>query len=225
MQNQTADLSWSAEGVPVSNRFDDPYFSLQNGLEETRHVFLQGNRLPERFAPGFRIAELGFGTGLNFLATVQAWQGAGAPGDLSFTSLEAFPMSAEEMATALRPFGELGGLRDQLTSRWSEAGGPIDFGPGVRLEVIIGDVRTTLPCWHGAADAWYLDGFSPAKNPDMWSEDLMQMVAARTAPGGTVATYSAAGAVRRALADAGFSVQRVPGFGRKRHMTVGSLAT
>lgn len=225
MQNQTADVSWNAEGVPVSNRFDDPYFSLQNGLEETRHVFLKGNHLPERFAAGFRIAELGFGTGLNFLATVQAWQEAGAPGDLSFTSFEAFPMSARDMATALHPFAALGGLRDQLTSRWSGAGGPIDFGPGISLEVIIGDVRATLPSWRGEADAWYLDGFSPAKNPDMWSDDLMQAVGASTAAGGTVATYSAAGAVRRALGDAGFSVQRVPGFGRKRHMTIGSLGT
>ena len=96
-------------------------------------------------------------------------------------------------------------------------------GPDFELRVIIGDARTTLPNWTDEADAWFLDGFSPAKNPELWEEGLMKAVGAKTKSGGTFATYTAAGHVRRALADAGFEVQRVPGFGRKRHMTVGRM--
>lgn len=223
MQNQTADVSWNANGVPVSRRFDDPYFSLEDGLAETRHVFLNGNRLPERFADGFQIAELGFGTGLSFLATLQAWQGAGVAGRLMFTSFEAFPMGRDDLVTALDRFADLRPLRDLLTTRWQPEGGRFEITPDVCLEVVIGDARETLPAWAGHADAWYLDGFSPAKNPELWSEALMQEVGAHTAPGGTFATYTAAGFVRRALDAAGFDVQRIPGFGRKRHMSIGTL--
>ena len=91
----------------------------------------------------------------------------------------------------------------------------------MRVEVIEGDARDTLPRWDGMADAWYLDGFSPAKNPELWEAGLLRAVGAHTAPGGTFATYSAAGAVRRALEAAGFTVERRPGFGRKRHMSLG----
>jgi len=94
---------------------------------------------------------------------------------------------------------------------------------GITLSVEVGDARQTVPAWEGRADAWFLDGFAPARNPELWEEALMQAVAARTAPGGTCATYSAAGAVRRALDAAGFAVERRPGFGRKRHMTAGRL--
>jgi tRNA U34 5-methylaminomethyl-2-thiouridine-forming methyltransferase MnmC len=90
--------------------------------------------------------------------------------------------------------------------------------------VICGDARVTLPEWTGRADAWFLDGFSPAKNPELWSDELLKSVASHTAPGGTFATYTAAGHVRRALSDAGFHVERRPGFGRKRHMSAGVLA-
>ena len=93
----------------------------------------------------------------------------------------------------------------------------------VRAEVIVGDARETLPAWRGVSDAWFLDGFSPVKNPELWETALLGEVARHTAPGGTFATYTAAGHVRRALAAAGFSVSRVPGFGRKRHMSIGHL--
>ncbi|MEP2640136.1 tRNA (5-methylaminomethyl-2-thiouridine)(34)-methyltransferase MnmD [Roseobacter sp.] len=223
MQNQTADVSWNPDGVPVSDRFDDPYFSLEDGMEETRHVFLQGNQLPERFCDGFHIAELGFGTGLNFLTTLQVWQQAGVRGPLRFTSFEAFPMTGAEMARALAPFHVLGDLRDSLVDHWSVDGGAFSPVQNVSLEVVIGDARTSLPAWQGRANAWYLDGFSPAKNPELWSSALMDEVGRHTATGGTCATYSAAGGVRRSLDAAGFDVQRVPGFGRKRHMTIGTL--
>lgn len=222
MTGQQADLSWrsgdTGSDVPVSTRFDDPYFSLESGLEETRHVFLAGNDLPARFADGLRIAELGFGTGLNMLAVALAWQDAGVEGRLHLTSFEAYPMGTQEIRRALAAFPELGALRDALAEGWAR-GGPIALTPSVQLEVIMGDARETLPAWAGMADAWFLDGFSPAKNPELWGAGLMAAVHAHTRPGGTAATYTAAGFVRRGLAEAGFDVTRVPGFGRKRHMT------
>lgn len=223
MQGQPPDLDWTDRGVPVSRRFDDPYFSLENGLAETRHVFLAGNGLPGRFRPGFHIAELGFGTGLNFLTAWAAWRDSGTEGPLRFTSFEAFPMARGQMAAALSAFPDLGDLSAQLVAAWQGAG-RIAL-PGADLTVIAGDARVTLPAWDGAADAWFLDGFSPAKNPEMWGADLMAQVAGHMAPGTTLATYTAAGFVRRALAEAGLAVTRRPGYGRKRHMTVAAKTT
>jgi tRNA U34 5-methylaminomethyl-2-thiouridine-forming methyltransferase MnmC len=223
VQDQTADVTWNAGDVPVSIRFDDPYFSLENGLAETRHVFLGGNDLPARFRNGFSIAELGFGTGLNFLTAWRAWQEAGAKGKLSFTSFEAFPMRRDDMAKALGVFGELAGGAQRLVEVWDPAGGRVEVAPEVWLTVITGDARATLPGWTGQADAWFLDGFSPAKNPELWGEDILREVARHTAPGGTCATYTAAGFVRRGLDVAGFDVSRTPGYARKRHMTRGVL--
>lgn len=223
MQGQRADIDWRAGDVPVSTRFDDPYFSLENGLEETRYVFLDGNGLPDRFCDGFHVAELGFGTGLNFLTTVLAWHAAGAPGQLTFTSFEAFPMTPEDMAQALSAFPELADPAEHLIRGWAQGRAVIALPGHVELRVIEGDARETLANWPGTADAWYLDGFSPAKNPELWGAALMAEVGRHTAPGGTAATYTAAGFVRRGLHDAGFDVIRRPGYGRKRHMTVAKL--
>jgi tRNA U34 5-methylaminomethyl-2-thiouridine-forming methyltransferase MnmC len=212
-----AELEWR-ESVPVSTRFDDPYYSLENGLAETRHVFLAGNDLPARFSDGFQVAELGFGTGLNLLATVQAWRAAGVSGVLRYTTFEAFPMVAEDMIRAQAGFPDVAGIAEELAGHWERGARAFDL-PDLRFELIAGDARETLPGWQGRADAWFLDGFSPAKNPELWGERLMAEVGAHTAPDGTAATYTAAGFVRRGLEASGFSVARIPGFGRKRHMT------
>ena len=217
MKDQQADLAWRAKDVPVSTRFDDPYFSLENGLEETRFVFLQGNGLPDRFRDGFHIAELGFGTGLNVLAATQSWLDSGQTGILHITSFERFPMAPAEMRRALAGFESLRPLADPLIAQL-ERGPHAQLGP-VSLTLILGDARQTVPDWPGRADAWFLDGFAPAKNPELWDPDLLTSVARHTVAGGTAATYTAAGAVRRALQAAGFAVTRTPGFGRKRHMT------
>lgn len=217
--NQQADIEWRDGRVPVSTRFDDPYFSLENGLDETRHVFLQGSDLPARFKDGFHIAELGFGTGLNFLAACQCWSEAGAPGHLRYTSFEAFPMSADEMSKALSAFPDLSGPVAALVKGWTASASTLQITDCISLELIVGDARDTLPEWRGQADAWFLDGFSPAKNPELWEPALMREVARHTAPRGTAATYTAAGFVRRGLEDAGFAVTRTAGYGRKRHMT------
>ena len=190
-------------------------------LAETRHVFLDGNGLPERFRPGFHIAELGFGTGLNCAAAWAAWRQAGIDGALRYTSFEAFPLSGAEIAQALSAFPEIAREAAEL-SRAAPGPGETTF-EGLVLTIVAGDARETLPGWEGRADAWFLDGFSPAKNPELWEPGLMAEVARHTAPGGTFATYTAAGAVRRALGAAGFAVERRAGYGRKRHMTAGRL--
>ncbi|WP_299850693.1 tRNA (5-methylaminomethyl-2-thiouridine)(34)-methyltransferase MnmD [uncultured Roseovarius sp.] len=223
MQDQRAEIDWQAGDVPVSTRFDDPYFSLENGLEETRYVFLDGNGLPGRFADGFHVAELGFGTGLNFLTTVLAWRASGVRGKLRFTSFEAYPMGAGDMAQALTAFPDVSDVAAPLIEAWKAGQREIAFADGISLEVIGGDARVTLPAWDGRADAWYLDGFSPAKNPELWGADLLAALGRHTAPGGTAATYTAAGFVRRGLDAAGFDVTRRPGYGRKRHMSVAVL--
>ncbi len=218
------ELDWKDGAIPVARAFDDPYFSLAGGLAETRHVFLAGNGLPDRLADGFHIAELGFGTGLNLLALALIWQAMGAPGTLRFTSFEAFPMAAPDMARALAAFPEAAAISAPLIA--ARAAGATEMAlPGIHVSLILGDARQTLPAWPYRADAWFLDGFSPAKNPEMWGEDLMAAVAAHTAPGGSFATYTAAGHVRRALTAAGFDVTRQPGFAGKRHMSTGKLTS
>lgn len=221
MAHQTAQIDWRENGTPVSLRFDDPYFSLAGGLAETEHVFLAGNGLPERFCDGFHIAELGFGTGLNMLAVVRAYRAAVPTGTLRFTSFEAFPMTADEIAQAIGMFDGLDA--GFLTEQWTGESVTLT-APGLVADIVIGDARQTLAEWSGTADAWFLDGFSPAKNPELWSPDILAEVGHHTKPGGTFATYTAAGHVRRSLSDAGFAVERVTGFGRKRHMSVGRKA-
>jgi tRNA U34 5-methylaminomethyl-2-thiouridine-forming methyltransferase MnmC len=155
-------------GTPVSARFDDPYYTDGAGLAEARHVFLSGNDLPARLCDGFHVAELGFGTGLNLLALLDAWQG---PGRLRFTSFEAFPFRPRRWR-ARSPRSPAAG--PGAGRAWAQATGPVrrlDL-PGARVEVHLGDARALLPGWEGRADAWFLDGFAPARNPELWEPEL-----------------------------------------------------
>lgn len=220
MHDQTAQIEWQENGTPVSIQFNDPYFSAVGGLSETEHVFLAGNALPTRFTDGFHIAELGFGTGLNLLATLQSFRNSKTVGKLHFTSFEAFPMAPSDMAQALLPFDGLD--TELIMQQWTGETFTLS-APDFEATIIIGDARETLPAWEHKADAWFLDGFSPAKNPELWSPEILLEVGKHTNPRGTFATYTAAGHVRRSLTDAGFQVERVPGFGRKRHMSVGQM--
>jgi tRNA U34 5-methylaminomethyl-2-thiouridine-forming methyltransferase MnmC len=223
LQDQTAHIAWRDGDLPVSTRFNDPYFSLQGGLAETAHVFLAGNDLPARFRDGFHIAELGFGTGLNLLSVLHLWRSSGQSGQLHFTTFEAFPLAAADMLRAQSAFPALDMLSRELAPFWSDS--PAGFTlRDLRFTMIIGDARDTLPHWEDAADAWFLDGFSPAKNPELWQADLLSEVGRHTKTGGTAATYTAAGFVRRGLQAAGFDVERRQGFGTKRHMTVARKA-
>ena len=218
LNHQPVNIKWRAN-VPFSIQFDDPYYSADNGLAETQHVFLSGNGLPERFSPNFQIAELGFGTGLNLLVALAAWRKSGVKGILNFTSFEAFPLTSEQMIKAHEAFPELKNLATELASLW---GSTITL-PDLKFNLILGDARNTLSTWPQKADAWFLDGFSPSKNPELWEPTLMANVAHHTKQGGSCATYTAAGFVRRGLQKAGFTITRSPGFGRKRHMTQGAM--
>ena len=214
-------LVWRNDRIPIAQKFDDPYYSLDNGLEEVRHVFLNGNKLAQRLRDGFKIAELGFGTGLNFLSTLWQWRRKKQKGKLSYTSFEAFPMKPEDMVKAQSEFAELSSIRHEFSSLWSALleKGELN-GSDYKLELILGDARRTIMNIDIKADCWFLDGFSPAKNPELWEKGLLNDVFRCTANKGTLSTYSAAGVVRRNLSSAGFEVKRISGFGRKRHMTL-----
>lgn len=231
---ESAELIWR-DGVPESARFGDVYFSRDNGLEETRYVFVGHNRLAERFAKipdggHFVVAETGFGTGLNFLATWQLWQrqNTSESAVLHFVSVERYPLTREDLARALALWPELSGLAEQLLENYPPltqgAHRLVLAGGRVRLTLYFGDV---LDAWHAldfTADAWFLDGFAPACNPDMWLDDAIAQIAQHSRPGTTVATFTAVGRVRRALEQHGFSMRKAAGFGRKRDMLVGELA-
>lgn len=218
-----AELDWTAEGAPRSRRFDDIYFSRDGGLDEAQAVFLTGCGLPEAWAGRrrFTVAETGFGTGLNVLALLDLWRRAGPEdGRLNVFSVEAHPMAREEAARALQAWPELSGLAQQLTARWPRPASGfhrIDFPElDATLDLAVGEALWGIEQWPGQADAWMLDGFAPAKNPDMWRDEVLKAVAARCAPGARLSTFTVAGQVRRGLEAAGFAVSRRPGHGRKR---------
>ncbi|MBI3144109.1 MAG: bifunctional tRNA (5-methylaminomethyl-2-thiouridine)(34)-methyltransferase MnmD/FAD-dependent 5-carboxymethylaminomethyl-2-thiouridine(34) oxidoreductase MnmC [Pseudogulbenkiania sp.] len=227
-----AQLDWQ-DGQPFSRAFGDVYFSRASGLEETRHVFLHHNELAKRFAAlpehgQFSIGETGFGTGLNFLCAWQCFEThAPASARLHFVSTEKFPLAPDDLRQALAlwpelaPYsGELLAQYDTLTPGWQRF---VLRGGRVTLTLLIGDALETLPELDARIDAWFLDGFAPAKNPDMWQPVLFEQMARLSSPGATFATFTSAGVVRRGLSAAGFAVEKVPGYGHKREMCCGRL--
>ncbi|MGJ7041159.1 tRNA U34 5-methylaminomethyl-2-thiouridine-forming methyltransferase MnmC [Shinella sp. BE166] len=225
-QNEAV-LDWHKGDMPYSRAFDDHFYCRSEGRLECGHVFLAGNDLPHRWQreKPFRIAELGFGTGLNLCETWRQWRDTAPDGaSLSFTSFERFPMARADIDRALSHWLEIDRERAILTENWPETPAgriEIDLEPNVRLTVICGAALESLGREEMPFDAWYLDGFAPSRNPDMWSAELMAEVFRLTAPGGRFATYAAAGFVRRNLAAAGFIVERRPGFAGKREMLCG----
>jgi tRNA 5-methylaminomethyl-2-thiouridine biosynthesis bifunctional protein len=216
-------LVWRDDGMPQSALYGDVYFSSADGLAETRAVFLTGCDLPNawRGRDHFTVGELGFGTGLNIAALLDLWRKEKAPGQrLHVFSIEAHPITRDEAARALAVWPELGEAASVLLDHWpGRARGfhRIDLpGFDATFDLAVTDVEAALAAWDGAADAWFLDGFSPALNPAMWREEILAAVAARSAPGARAATFTVAGAVRRGLAAAGFQVDKRPGFGRKK---------
>ena len=231
MNKTIHNISWEAGDVPRSSVFDDTFYTRNDGQAETAYVFIDGNGLPDRWTgtQQFSIAELGFGTGLNFLETWRCWIAARSSAQqLVFTSFEAYPIAADDMARALARWHSLAPLGAQLVSRWRTAGGlPArwQMDDQTTLQIISGKADVTLKSWDALADAWYLDGFSPARNPDMWGAGLIQQVHDHTAAGGSFATYTAAGEVRRNLEAAGFAVSKRAGFAGKREMLLGHKQT
>ena len=227
----TARLARDANGTAYSPDFEDVYHSAHGGLAQARHVFLGGNALPGRWKDraSFTIVETGFGIGLNFLATWEAWRGdAGRPRRLHFVSVENRPFARSELAAALAPFAELEPLARALVAVWPPALAGfhrLHFDAGrVILTLILGDARELLPQLVGRADALYLDGFAPARNPELWTPGVVRELARIARPGATLATWTVAGGVRSALADAGFHVEKRAGFAAKREMLVGTRA-
>ena len=220
--------------VLKSQQYDDVYFSAQDGFAETHYVFLDGNTLTERFkalsaGDVFTIGETGFGTGLNFFA-VWALFNAYAPENarLCFASLEKFPLAPDVIDDALQPWSsQIGAQLDAFLTVYRET--PRDdfscsFDQGrVSLGIGIGDAPDCLARAQGGVNAWFLDGFKPSSNPDMWTQEIFDHVARLSAPDATLASFTAAGFVRRGLAQAGFDMSKRAGFGRKRDMIVGRL--
>ncbi|WP_223545568.1 bifunctional tRNA (5-methylaminomethyl-2-thiouridine)(34)-methyltransferase MnmD/FAD-dependent 5-carboxymethylaminomethyl-2-thiouridine(34) oxidoreductase MnmC [Pseudomonas sp. A-B-19] len=220
-----AQLDWDDQGRPYSRLFDDVYFSDQSGLDETRHVFIEQNRLAERFAAlpeGGRlvIGETGFGTGLNFLCAWQVFeQHATAGARLHFVSVEKYPLSPPDLQRALALWPELKVFADQLLAQYVAIHQgfqrlTLDNGR-VTLTLLIGDALEQLPQLDARIDAWFLDGFAPAKNPDMWTAELFAELARLAAPGASISTFTSTGWVRRLLNAAGFKMKRTPGIGHK----------
>lgn len=221
---------WDENGHLVAEDFGDVYFSILNGLEETKYVFLQGNHLPQAWQgkENHTIIETGFGTGLNFLATWKLWQEQETKPNLHFISVEKFPLSPEVFEQALSEYTEVATLKGQLNKAYPQliqnTVNTIEVEEGITLTLLIGDVKDVLDKAPQKADAWFLDGFSPAKNPEMWNQDLYNNMAKLSNTGATFATFTAAGHVRNGLTQAGFEVERTKGFGYKRHMCHGKLS-
>ena len=214
------------DGTPVSQAFDDVYFSRDGGIAETEYVFLQGNRLRERWQDRsrFTIAELGFGTGLNFLVTLQHFRASAPQGaTLHYMGFERYPFKPDTLRALLAMQPELASEAEELLAAY-----PLRL-PGIHrvylkqavLTLFIGEVAALLPELTAPVDAWFLDGFAPAKNPQMWGEDILAQGGQHSAEDATFATFTAAGAVKRGLQAAGFRVEKIPGFGHKREMLVG----
>ncbi|MEP0233681.1 tRNA (5-methylaminomethyl-2-thiouridine)(34)-methyltransferase MnmD [Roseibium sp.] len=224
------DLEWLEGDVPRASAFQDTYFSRAGGLEETRHVFLGGNGLPERWhgRETFAIAEFGFGTGLNFLTTLQALRRVGTAPKLTFLSFELLPLSKDQLERALGAFPDLEDETQELLQTWApEPGWCRCAFKDAELLLAVGDARVMVDDLVSEKvampeiDAWFFDGFSPSKNPELWGEDLLKAAFKLTAADGTLATYTSAGWVRRNLQAAGFAIDKCKGFAGKREMVVG----
>ncbi|MDG2411249.1 MAG: bifunctional tRNA (5-methylaminomethyl-2-thiouridine)(34)-methyltransferase MnmD/FAD-dependent 5-carboxymethylaminomethyl-2-thiouridine(34) oxidoreductase MnmC [Halioglobus sp.] len=230
-----AEVVWSDQGEPFSTRYSDRYFSQDDGAGESQHVFLGGNGLPKRWQThpfaNFCIAETGFGTGLNFLLTWQAWRDSPSKPDIHYIAVEKHPLSKQDLERALSLWPALAPLASEL----------LDAYPGLlpgEHRLLFEGGRLKLDLWWTDADealediasngerwvdAWYLDGFAPARNQCMWHTTLYQYAAALSRKGATLATFTVAGTVRRGLSEAGFKVTKHPGFGRKRECLQAAL--
>lgn len=223
-----AGLAFSTDGTPYSTAFDDVYHSSAGGPEQARHVFLAGNGLPGRWRgrERFTILETGFGLGLNFLATWAAWKEDPArPAKLHYVSIEKHPFQAADLAKLHARHPQFQPLSAGLCAAWPMLVPGMHRleldGGRVVLTLFFGDIATALPQLRLAADAFYLDGFSPAKNPDMWAAPALKTLARLASENATFATYTAASSVRDGLHAAGFAVDKRPGFAQKRDMLCG----
>ena len=229
---QFATLQWNNQ-QPYSLDFDDVYYSSDDGLAETEHVFIKHNQLTERFSnlqdTKFTIIETGFGTGLNFFCAIQHFiKHAPANASCRFISIERYPLSIEDLIKANQIWPMFGELATQLHAPYTKLKDGLNTfhlcQNRIQLDLWIGDVSECLPQIQSPADAWFLDGFAPAKNSDMWAAQLFAELARLSKTNTTFATFTSAGQVRRQLQGAGFNVNKAAGFGKKREMLYGIYA-
>lgn len=223
-------MSASPKGAIRSKEFNDVYFSTEDGLAETRHVFLDGNDLPGAWdgVQRFLIVETGFGTGLNFLAAWKLFNETSAPGqELNFISFEKYPLPLADIEAALQhwipsEFAEEFAAFQKLYPQDLTGTHDLQIAENVHLRLIFEDVNEALPALDEQVDCWFLDGFKPASNPEMWTQTVFENMMRLSKGGASFATFTAAGFVRRGLRDAGFMVRKVKGFGPKRDMLAGN---
>ncbi len=237
MSVEFAKVSFARSNTPFSQKFDDPYFSFDNGIAETQYVFIEGNNLFERFLAHkesfFVIAESGFGTGLNFFVTANVFEKFRKeyPNHtlkrLYFISFEKYPILKQDLANILQYYDEITPLTQTFLEQYQifHNGSHRFIFDNIYLDLHIGDILENLPKlddnFNNKVDAWFLDGFAPSKNPQMWNDTLFENIYRLTKNNGSFATFTAAGAVRRSLEQVGFKVSKRKGFGRKREMLCG----
>jgi tRNA 5-methylaminomethyl-2-thiouridine biosynthesis bifunctional protein len=223
----SAQLGWKENKTPVSGRFDDVYFSVDDGLAESLYVFVHGCGLPDAFDAknAFNIAETGFGTGLNFLLTWKTWKESNTDCQLNYFSVEAFPLDKDELKLAYANFPDLAPFATEFLDHYPTLNAGFHHltleGGKVKLTLMLGDAARMFAQLDGQIDAWYLDGFAPAKNPEMWCEDLFEQIGRLSKRGSVLSTFTAAGFVKRGLRDVGFDMTKRQGFGRKRDSLIG----
>lgn len=223
-------LEFNAQGLPCSSAFDDIYHSAGGALAQARHVFLAGNGLPERWRgrESFTIVETGFGLGLNFLATWAEYVRDKPAARLHYVAVEQHPFSAADLAAAHLHWPELADLSREMVTQWPPLWGGFHrlhlAGGRISLTLLFGDAAQLLPQLQARADVFFLDGFSPGKNPQMWSPAICRELAHLAAPQATLATWTVAGSVRAALTGAGFALEKRAGFGTKRQMLAGRFS-
>jgi tRNA 5-methylaminomethyl-2-thiouridine biosynthesis bifunctional protein len=226
---QQGDIRWKEDGTPYSHQFDDVYFSEGSGPGEVEHVFLKPNLVQQRLQEQdqLAIAELGFGTGLNFLMTWQMHEAVNSNSTLHFYSVEKYPMTLEQLSTSHEFWPGLSQFSQTLLQQVKfETGWNVCSFDQVTLHLYIGDVQDFLDemnALEATVDAWFLDGFAPSKNPDMWSLATLTKVGQISKSGTTFSTYTVVGQVRRDLMTAGFDVKKIPGYGKKREMLFGKM--
>ncbi|GJM13831.1 MAG: tRNA 5-methylaminomethyl-2-thiouridine biosynthesis bifunctional protein MnmC [Pseudohongiella sp.] len=236
MKIENADISWLESGLPYSTQFEDIYYSREDELAESRHVFLEANSLGQRWQQEsergvFHIGELGFGSGLNFLQTVKLWcDTPSRPDRLHYIAFEKHPLLLEDMRRIHSRWPSLAGRSEELLEQYNdhaEGCHRLRMGNGITLDLYYGDAQQQLDermrdaC--PAIQCWFLDGFSPASNHELWDQELMHSLASCSEQATTLSTYSVAGKVRKALSNAGFEVKKIEGFGRKRHSLFASM--
>jgi tRNA 5-methylaminomethyl-2-thiouridine biosynthesis bifunctional protein len=226
---QYSNIKW-INNKPYSIDFNDIYFNSEDSLAETEYVFIEHNRLKERFTSlensTFTIIETGFGTGLNFLAVATHWLAlAKHSAQLHFISIEKFPLKLDDLRRAHETWPQFAEISSDFLQNYTKlkVGNNVFSMAGGRIQLAlqVDDISHALPLIPQKTDAWILDGFAPAKNPEMWSSTVFEHIARLSKPNATFATFTSAGAVRRGLQKIGFEVEKNTGFGKKREMLSG----